>query len=187
MKFEIKRNKFEIQSIIFEIHIFTFDIQWLRSIFEFNLGPKTGNHTSWVAMVTPSYNPVGPQSLYYRIICWPFCVVTMFLLLVKCFLSYDWVRSLPFPLFSLWNLNMFFFYFYFSPNLITTKLKLMNLRLIEFPRIKFEIQRKVFEFQSLIFGIQRKKFEFQRLKRGETEIFSWKCHEYACVVNMESK
>ena len=47
----------------------------------------------------------------------------------------------------------------------------MNLRLIEFPRIKFEIQRKVFEFQSLIFEIQRKKFEFQRLKRRETEIF----------------
>ena len=48
----------------------------------------------------------------------------------------------------------------------------MNLRLLEFPRIKFKIQRKVFEFQSLIFEIQRKKFEFQRLKRGETEIFS---------------
>ena len=47
------------------------------------------------------------------------------------------------------------------------------------PRIKFEIQRKVFEFQSLI-------FEIQRLKRGETEIFSWKCHKYASVVNMES-
>ena len=48
----------------------------------------------------------------------------------------------------------------------------MNLRLIVFPRIKFEIHRKIFEFQSIIFGIQRKKFEFQRLKRGETEIFS---------------
>ena len=70
----------------------------------------------------------------------------------------------------------------------------MNLRLIEFPRIKFEIQRKIFEFQSLIlefqsliFEIQRKKFEFQRLKRGETEKISWKCHKYASVVNMESK
>ena len=62
----------------------------------------------------------------------------------------------------------------------------MNLRLIEFLRIKFEIQRKVFKFQSLIFEIQRKKFEFQRLKRGETEIFSLKSHKYACVVNMES-
>ena len=63
----------------------------------------------------------------------------------------------------------------------------MILRLIEFPRIKFEIQRKVFEFQSLIFDIQGKKFEFQRLKRGETEIFSWKCHKYACVVNREQR
>ena len=63
----------------------------------------------------------------------------------------------------------------------------MNLRLIEFPIIKFEIQRKVFKCQSLIFEIQRKKFEFQTLKRGETEIFSLKCHKYACVVNMESK
>ena len=63
----------------------------------------------------------------------------------------------------------------------------MNLRLIEFPRIKFEIQRKIFEFQSLIFEIQSKKFEFQRLKRGKTEIFSWKYHKYASVVNMESK
>ena len=56
----------------------------------------------------------------------------------------------------------------------------MILRLIEFPRLKLEIKK-------LIFDIQRKKFEFQRLKRGETEIFSWKCHKYACVVNMESK
>ena len=58
----------------------------------------------------------------------------------------------------------------------------MNLRLIEFQRIKFEIQRKALKFQSLIFEIQRKKFEFQRLKRGETEISSWKCHKYASVV-----
>ena len=135
----------------------------------------------WLWLLHLTILSVRNRCIIEHFINWRFCVVTKFLLLVKRFLSYDWVRSLPFPLFSLRNL--FFFYF---PQIQLLQLKLMNLRLLEFPRIKFEIQRKVFEFKSLIFEIQRKKFEFQRLKRGETEIFSWKCHKYASVVNMES-
>ena len=85
-----------------------------------------------------------PQSLYYRIFCWPFCVVTMFVLLVKRFWSYDRVRSLPFPLFFPLKFKYVFFLIFIFPPIQLLQLKLMNLCLIEF-------QRKVFEFQSLIY------------------------------------